>query len=218
MRGGFIQLFRLDGDDDGDDESAPEPSRHSWFGPPEDELGAVVPLQLVVGRSEKGAVALRHATVYSSGVTLDVMGLARGLSDAQANRVFHERHLFEEDEEPSPAFLRIGLELPGGERVSNLGGRRHRRRLLKPDVEPAGPVFIEHGGGGGQSGGGRVSMNPGYWLWPLPKRGTIRVFCEWPLVEIPLSTAELDGAALASAAERAVPVWPPGLDLGRAGA
>lgn len=61
-------------------------------------------------------------------------------------------------------------------------------------------------------------MNPGFWLWPLPKRGTIRVFCEWPLVEIPLSTAELDGAALASAAERAVPVWPPGLDLGRAGA
>ena len=39
---------------------------------------------------------------------LDVAALARGLTDAQANRVFHEQHLFDEDEEPSPAFLRIG--------------------------------------------------------------------------------------------------------------
>ena len=53
-------------------------------------------------------------------------------------------------------------------------------------------------------------MNPGFWLWPLPEPGTIRVSCEWPLVEIPLSTVELDGAAIVEAAARAVPLWPPG--------
>ena len=202
-------MFRLAGDDDdGDDgESEREPPRIPWFGPPEDELGAVVPLGIVVGRSANGVVALRHGILHSTGLALDVLAAARGLSDAQANRLFHEQHLFEEDEEPAPGFLRIGLELPNGARVSNLGGRAHRRHFMKPDEEPQGPVFLEHGGGGASSGGGRVSMNPGFWLWPLPEPGTIRVFCEWPVVEIPLSTVEIDGDMLRAAAGRIQPLW-----------
>lgn len=207
----FVHLFRLPDDDDGDEteDGEREPRRWPWFGPPEDELGAVVPSQLVIGRSEKGVVALPHATVYSTGVAFDVVGLARGLTDAQSNRLFHEQHLFDADEEPSPGFLRIGLELPSGERVSNLGGRAQRRQFSKPDAEPEGPVFIGHGGGGGSAGSGRVSMQPSFWLWPLPEPGLIRVFCEWPVVDIPLSHVELAGADLVAAAGRVVPLWPP---------
>jgi hypothetical protein len=49
---------------DGEDEEIEQeaPSLPPWMGPPEDELGAVVPLALVIGRSENGVVALRHAT------------------------------------------------------------------------------------------------------------------------------------------------------------
>jgi hypothetical protein len=108
----FIQMFRLpDGDDEPDDVER-EPPRWTWFGPPEDELGAVVPLQLVVGRSENGVVALPYATVYSSGVAFDVVARARGLSDAESNRLFHEQHLFEEDGEPSPASCESGSSWP----------------------------------------------------------------------------------------------------------
>ena len=208
MNTSFTQLFPHGGDDGEDDGDEAHFRAPPWFGPPGDELGAVVPLGLVVGRSESGVVALPHATVYSTGLAFDVLAAARGLSNAQSNRLFHEQHLFEEDEEPPSGFLRIGLELPGGARVSNLGGRMHRRQFMKPDEEPDFPVFLEHGCGGGSSGRGRVSLHPAFWLWPIPGPGTLRVFCEWPVVEIPLSTVKVEGAVLAEAATQVAPLWP----------
>jgi hypothetical protein len=204
----FVQMFSLDdGEDDDEDVEREPPQMPPWFGPPDDELGAVVPLGLVIARSENGVVALSHATVYSTGLVLDVIAEARGLSNSQSHRLFHEQHLFEEDEEPASGFLRLGLELPGGERVSNLGGRMARRRFMKPDDEPDAPVFMEHGGGGGSGGQGGVRMNPGFWLWPHPEAGAMRVFCEWPVVGISLSTVDIDVAELVGAAERVVPLW-----------
>ena len=82
-----------------------------------------------------------------------------------------------------------------------------RRRFMKPDDEPDAPVFMEHGGGGGSAGQGHVKMNPGFWLWPRPEAGTMRVFCEWPVVEISLSTVDIDIAELVAAAELVVPLW-----------
>jgi hypothetical protein len=118
-----------------------------------------------------------------------------------------------DDREPpgeptQPAWLgppegELGVELPGGARASNIGGRR----LFVHD-EPDGPVFIHRGGGGGTGGSDRMTMSHDYWIWPLPQPGTIRVSCEWPLVGIPLSTVEVDGAVLVEAASRVVPFWP----------
>lgn len=205
----FIQMFSFDEDDGNEEDVEHEPRRMPpWFGPPEDELGAVVPLGLVAARSESGVVALSHATVYSTGLALDVIAAARGLSESQSNRLFHEQHLFEEGEEPPAGFLRIGLELPDGNRVSNLGGRMGRRRFMKPDEEPDGPVLMEHGGGGGSGGGGRVRMHPAFWLWPRPESGAMRFFCEWPVAEIPLSFVDLDAGELEASAGRAVRLWP----------
>ena len=208
MSSNFVQMFSFaegEGDDE-DFEREPSPMP-PWFGPPDDELGAVVALGLILGRTEKGVVALSHATVYSTGLALDVIAVARGLSNSQSNRLFHEQHLFEEGEEPPSGFLRIGLELPDGTRVSNLGGRMGRRSLMKPDEEPGRPVLMERGGGGGSAGQGRVRMNPGFWLWPHPGPGAMRVFCEWPIVEISLSTVDVDAAELVAAGERVVPLW-----------
>jgi hypothetical protein len=205
----FTQMFpSAGGDDQGDEEESEQPAMPAWFGPPEDELGAVLPLGLVVGRSERGVVALPHATAYSSGVAFNVFALARGLSGAQSNRLFHDQHFVEEGAEPPEAFLRVGLELPGEARVSNLGGRMGRWRHLKPGEEPDEPVFFENGGGGGSSVGGRVTMRPAFWLWPLPEPGTIRVFCEWPAVDIPLSTVDIDGGDLVAAVKSITPLWP----------
>jgi len=64
-------MFSLDdGEDDDEDVEREPPQMPPWFGPPNDELGVVVPLGLVIARSENGVVALSHATVYSTGLVL----------------------------------------------------------------------------------------------------------------------------------------------------
>jgi hypothetical protein len=200
----FTQMFPLRDDDD---EPPEEPRSPRWFGPPDDELGVVLPEAVVLAHSGRGVVALSHAVAYSTGVSFEFVARARRLSQAEANRVFHEQHMFEEKDLPD-ALLRIGLELADGSRVSNLGGWRAQGRLMDPDTEPVDPVLLPHAGGGGSSTGGQVTMRPGYWLWPLPPPGPLRISCEWPLVDIELTTVEIDGTALADAARQPRSLWP----------
>lgn len=200
---GFVQMFSVG---DGDDEPSDEPQRPRWFGPPEDELGAVVPQGIVLARSERVAIALSHAVVYSSGIAFEFLAVARGLARSEASRVFHEQHMFEEEELPD-ALLRIGFELADGNRASNLGGWRAHRKLMSPGTEPEGPLLLPHGGGGGQSTDGQVTLKPGYWLWPLLPPGPLRVSCEWPLVAISLTTVEIDAETLLTAARSVRTLW-----------
>jgi hypothetical protein len=200
----FVTMFSSPGPDD-DDQHETWTRQPPWF-KPEDELGAPVPLGGVIARSERSVVALSQVVAHSSGVSLEFLALARGLKRADANRIFHEQHLFDEGE-PSDTFLRIGLELADGTRVSNLGGHRGMRRAFAGE-EPDGPILMPNGGGGGNGMPDAVSMRPGYWLWPLPPAGALRVWCEWPALEIPLSSLELDADAIREAAQRALPLWP----------
>src|SRR5438045_306699 len=117
---GFTQMFSMGGDGDEPDADV-EPAQPRWFGPPADELGVVLPLSTVLARSDRAVVALSHAIVYSSGTTFDFLAIARRLKPSEANRVFHEQHMFGEEELPD-ALLRIGFEQADGTRVSNLGG------------------------------------------------------------------------------------------------
>lgn len=175
-----------------------------WLGPPEDELGVATPLTVVVGRSERATVALTQATSFTTGLTLSFVAQARDLDRRAAHTLFHEQHPFGSGEQDLPdGFLRLGVELPGGAKASNLGGRRPFGA-----GDPEGPVFIHRGGSSGSSRMDAVTMNHDYWLWPLPRPGTIRVSCEWPLVGISFSAVEVDGALLVEAAKAVVPLWP----------
>ena len=205
MGDSFLEVFGLGGGDD-ESPSSEEPTRPRWFGPPEDELGVVIPLSVVLGRSDRAVVALSHAVAYSTGVSFAFLALAQGLSRSQANRMFHEQHMFDKRELPD-TLLRIGFELADGGRVSNLGGWRTHRNLMSPDAEPDGPLLLPHAGGGGNAGSGQVAMRPAYWLWPLPPSGPVQVSCEWPFVRVALTTVEIAGAALLDAASRARSLW-----------
>ena len=198
-------MFRLDPGGDETDDDRDEQPQPEWFGPPEGELGECVPLSVVVGRSEKTVVALQHVTAFSTGVTLDLVAAARGLRRSETNRLFHEQHVADYDEGLPDGFLRLGIELADGSRASNVADRR---ALWRHDAEPRGPVLVQRGGGGGSAGSGRVTMNPAYWLWPLPPAGPLRLFVEWPALGIPLSSAELDSSAVLAAAARSQPLWP----------
>jgi hypothetical protein len=179
-------------------------SAPAWFGPPADELGAYVPLGLVIGRSDQGVVAISHAIGYTTGVGFELVALARGLSHRDTQRLFHEQHLPLDPDAPAAGFLRVGLELADGARLSNLGGRRHRPN---PEDPPPGPILIEHGGGGGMSSDREVSTRPAFWMWPVPAPATIRLSCEWPLVNVPFSGIDLDGERLREACGRAIRLW-----------
>jgi hypothetical protein len=102
-------------------------------------------------------------------------------------------------------FLRIGLELPGGGRVSNLGRAPFARRSASE--APTAPVFVQNGGGGGQSSGDGVSLSADYWLWPLPENGDLRVSCAWPIVGIPLGTVVLDAERIRTASAHTIQLW-----------
>lgn len=200
MSSSFIQVFGFDSEG----EPPEELEQPVWLGPPEDELGVATPLNLVVGRSEHAAVAVTQATSFTTGVMLSFVAQARELDRRSAQTLFHEQHPFGPGEDEVPdGFLRLGVELPGGAKASNLGGQRP----FGAD-EPAAPVFVHRGGGGGSGRRDRVTMRHDYWVWPLPEPGTIRVSCEWPLVAIALSTVEIDGAVLAEAATRVFRLWP----------
>jgi len=99
---GFMEIFSFSGDDD-DANSQEEPKWPRWFGPPEDELGAVLPQGIALARSERAVVALSHLVVYSTGVAFDFLAVARGLARSESNRVFHEQHMFEEEDLPLPS-------------------------------------------------------------------------------------------------------------------
>ena len=182
-------------------DAPPEPmARPAWIGPPEDELGRAVDVATVLGRSDTGLVAFAFAVAYSTGVSLNLHARATGLKSSDTHRLFHEQHagMRDDDEELPDGFLRVGIELPGGALVSNLGGHRW------PSSEPDGPVLHPSGGGGGQSSGHSVEMHPGYWLYPLVGEGTMQVSVEWPLVGIAFTTVELDATPFREAGLRAV--------------
>jgi hypothetical protein len=190
------------------EEVATPPAWHAyphWLGAPAGELGHVVPLALVVGRSNHGVVALSHAVAYSTGVSFELVAYAGGLTPRAAQTVFHDQHAGRLGGEELPeGFLRLGIELPDGQRVSNISSHP---RHTPPTDSPAGPLLIQAGGGGGQTGGSTVSWSGSYWLWPLPAEGALRMTCEWPIAGIPVSTAEVETAEILAASAKAARIF-----------
>lgn len=201
----FVDLF-------GDDVDPPQPpevpaayERPVWLGPPEGELGVAVPLAVVLGRGDRGVVALSHALAYSTGISFDLVAHVGGLEHRQASGLFHDQHAVSTDLSDLPdGLLRFGIELADGVRVSNLGGRRPWGSSAEG---PQRPILIEQGGSGGQSSGTSISWSTGFWLWPLPPARTLRVSCEWPVAGIGLTATELDAGPLLEAATRASRIW-----------
>jgi hypothetical protein len=121
--------------------------------------------------------------------------------------IFHEQHAGRVglDELPK-GFLRFGIELPDGQRVSNL---QQPWRRGTPEQGPAGPVLTQAGSSGtNTSTDTGVEWSFGYWLWPLPVAGVVRLFCEWPIAEIDLTSVEVGTAPLLAAAANVTRLWP----------
>jgi hypothetical protein len=65
------------------------------------------------------------------------------------------------------------------------------------------PLLIARGGGGGFN-----SWRQDYWLWSLPPSEDLVIACEWPEIDLPLTTATVSDELLRDAAGRAQELWP----------
>ena len=175
-----------------------------WAGPPENVLGGVAPLRVVLARTERVAVAAIGASAYPTGVRFDVVVRMRPLEDE--DDIFdpfghHARHRRRRGEPwPPLGVLRFGVAWPDGRKATTLGrGMWHHG---EPD-QPDGPLLQPRGGGGGGN-----SWTLGLWHWPLPPPGTIDFVAEWPAENIPETRVAVETAPFLEAAERAETLWP----------
>jgi hypothetical protein len=186
----------------------PEPQEHrhpEWFGPPENVLAVVVPLELELARTADLVLAVRGVDVYPSGALFHVPLLLREqVSDPMEFMPFHPRHGREGD------FLKLGVQYADGAKATNLGMPFFPR---DPEERPRGPILMPRGGGGG----GR-SWDVSFWLWPLPKEDPFALVIEWPARQLPLSRFDVPVAPLVEAATRCEELWPEGAGGGSGGA
>lgn len=199
-----------------DHDEPDEPRRAQWMGPPDDVLAGVVPVELVLGRSENTAVLLHGIRAFPAGLemTLGVRIRRRPGRRDLHEEVFDGPYSHDMDGEWESGRLKWGFELADGRRVTNVDpspyneqpNREHPHSHTPEDLAWAPERPVLQGGGGG---GGPRSVDRQYWLWPLPPAGPLRVACQWPAQEIPLTVHDLDAAPFLDAAARSRPVWSP---------
>ncbi len=143
----------------------PEPRIHHPWDPPVAEFPAVVPSgPLMLGRTERAAVAITGISAYSAGFEIFVTARYRpgaGGAPGPGDRI-------PAGPEPAPQrrSFRLGLQFADGTRVIG----QHGGPGLGDDTEPGGPILRTFLGGGGPR-----SSFWRWWAWPLPPAGPMRV-------------------------------------------
>jgi hypothetical protein len=158
----------------------------SWARGPENMVPGVVPVALLVARTDTHAVLIDGLLVYPTGFDFD---LAVRRHQGQHRR--HGGHLWEDK-------LRLEVRFADGRRADN-----DPRSWPHPagDQPPDPPVLYQSTRG---PDGGHV------WLWGLPPPGPLTFVCQWPGSQLPASGVEIDASLIMEAADRAVHVWPTG--------
>jgi len=192
----------------------PEPPQPVWMGPPDDVLPGVVPVELVLARSESTVVLLTGVRAFPTGLQMNLAVRVRGGAARHDlhSEVFDGPYHHGMEAEWQQRRLKWGFEFADGRRATSVDpwpqppNQDHRRPHDPEDWlwEPDHPVLT--GGGGG---GGSRAVDRDYWLWPLPPPGPLRVVCQWLDQGIDLTVQDLDATPFLEAAGRAQPVWPP---------
>jgi hypothetical protein len=168
----------------------------AWLRPPETMVPGVVPVELLVARTDTHAVLVTDLRAYPTG--LEFALTARPHPD-QLQQPGHDpdrshRHLFRD--------LWLELRFADGQTVST-DPRRWPRTFETHQPDP--PFLYYHGAGGSERG-----WRSAHWLWGLPPPGPLAFVCQWPAGQNPSSRVEIDARLVLEAADRAVPVWPTG--------
>jgi hypothetical protein len=166
---------------------------------PETEIPIVVPLAPLVARSEDAVLAVAAVRAYSTGFEFELVAVLRRAERRGFPPWVTHWHPDRHDEAVPDEFIRVGLQLADGSKVTNLD------HIVPPslDEEPRRPILMMGGGGGGNR---RYDLS--YWVWPLPPAGPVTMVLQCPARGIPQTRFQLDGTAIREAAGRALELWP----------
>jgi hypothetical protein len=186
------------------DDEVLEPDEDDFFDGlrPAAWVAGIVPVELLVARSDQAAVVVNRIAAYQDGFELTVNSyLHRSVRPRRRHRwarPLMSRHDHDPGEPVPDEFLRFGLAWPDGGRATNLDGWGQQW----PDATEPSHGLDEQGGGGSDR-----EYSQQYWAWPVPTSGELLMVVEWPAFGIPETAAGLDAAVLVEAAGRSHPVW-----------
>jgi hypothetical protein len=163
-----------------------EPRMPVWSRGPEDMVPGVVPVALLVARTDTHAVLIDGLLVYPTGFDFD---LAVRRHPRQPRHHRHRPHLWDDQ-------LRLEVRFADGRTADNDPGRWPQP---SGDQLPDPPLLYQS----------TISPDGGHvWLWGLPPPGPLTFACQWPAEQIPPSQADLDAELVLAAAARAQTLWP----------
>jgi hypothetical protein len=165
----------------------------AWLRPPETMIGGIVPVELLLARTDTDAVLVTGLRAYPTGLEFTLT--ARPHPDQLQQR----RHDLDRSHHLRYHDLGLELRFADGQRASTHPGSWPRTFETE---QPDPPFLYYHGGGGSERG-----WHSGHWLWGLPPPGPLAFVCEWPHRQIPTSEVTIDAELVLEAADRAVSVW-----------
>jgi hypothetical protein len=170
----------------------------TWLRPPETMVPGIVPVELLLARTDTDAVLVTALRAYPTGLEF-VLTVRRRPGQPDPRRSDPDRpprHFGYHD---------LGLELRFADGHTSSNDPRRWPRTFETE-EPAPPMLYQSHGGGSGEGGWYFHQ----WLWGLPPPGPLAFVCRWPAGQLPTSGVEIDASLVLEASARAAPVWPTG--------
>ena len=151
----------------------------AWLRPPETMVPGIVPLELLLARTDTDAVLVTGLRAYPTGLEFtltvrprpDLPGPGRHEPGGP-----HRSVRFRD--------LQLALRFADGRTPSN-DPRRWPRTF---ETEQPDPPFLYFHGAGGCEG----RWGSGHWLWGLPPPGPLAFVCRWPAGGVAASGVEID--------------------------
>ncbi len=172
----------------------------SRWGPPDDELGALLPARLLAAATPKANVLVCDLIAYSTGFEFMVT-VRYSTSDPYVEPMGSERYYVEGGE--IDRCLRFGLEYSDGFRMTNLD---RVAGLLSQRPDDAQRLTQVWGGGGGEEEWRKFEYR--WWVNGWPPDGPVRFGVEWPVADIPFAKLDFaDGGAIRAAGHAQTKLW-----------